>query len=177
MKILCHPSPALSSGASEVDPLTDGSLPSLAEQMATMMYEAPGIGLAAPQIGVLKRVIVYDLSEDGKGLTALCNPVVVERSEDCVTEEEGCLSLPGINVPVERACRVTCEGVSLEGQRVRIEAEGLEARLFQHEIDHLDGVLIIDRATPEERRVALRRYREVLEHGIDTGVHAGVTSI
>jgi peptide deformylase len=137
--------------------------------MARMMYEAPGIGLAAPQIGVMKRFIVYDLSEDGRGLSALCNPVIVEMSDECLEDEEGCLSLPGISVPVSRACKVTCEGLSLDGKRVRIEAEGLEARMFQHEIDHLDGMLIIDRATSEERKAALRRYREALEKGATPG--------
>jgi peptide deformylase len=161
MKILCHPNPTLTAGAIEVDPLNDDSLRPLAERMATIMYEAPGIGLAAPQIGVMKRVIVYDLSEDGTGLTALCNPVIVERSEECVTEEEGCLSVPGMGFQVARACRVTCEGLSLDGEPVRIEAEGLEARLFQHEVDHLDGVLIVDRATPDERKAAYRRLREL----------------
>jgi len=169
MDILSHPSPALSSGACEVDPATDETLRPLAEKMARMMYEAPGIGLAAPQIGVLKRVIVYDLSDDATGLTALCNPLIIEASDECTIDDEGCLSLPGISVPVERACRVVCEGVSLSGQVVRIEAEGLEARMFQHEIDHLDGLLIIDRATPDERKAALRRYREALEKGARPG--------
>jgi peptide deformylase len=165
MKILSHPNPALAAGACDVDPTTDDSLRNLAAKMASAMYAAPGIGLAAPQLGVLKRVIVYDLSEDGKGLTALCNPVIVDSSEECEVDEEGCLSLPGINVPVKRSCTVTCEGLDLEGKQVRIEAEGLAARLFQHEIDHLEGVLIIDRASPEERKAAIRAYRESLERG------------
>jgi peptide deformylase len=169
MEILAHPNPALSSGACEVDPTTDETLRPLCERMARMMYEAPGIGLAAPQIGVMKRVIVYDLSEDGEGLTALCNPVIVERSDECETDDEGCLSLPGVSVPVERSCRVTCEALNLQGERIRVEAEGLQARMFQHEVDHLDGVLIIDRATPEERKAALKRYREALEAGAKPG--------
>ncbi|HSK48746.1 MAG TPA: peptide deformylase [Coriobacteriia bacterium] len=169
MDILSHPNPALSSGTCDVDPVADETLRPLAERMARMMYEAPGIGLAAPQIGVMKRVIVYDLSEDGQGLTALCNPHIVARSEECETDDEGCLSLPGISVPVERACQITCEGVSLSGEKVRIQAEGLEARMFQHEVDHLDGLLIIDRATPEERKAALKRYREALEAGAKPG--------
>jgi len=169
MDILAHPNPALTSGACEVDPATDPTLRGLAEQMARIMYAAPGIGLAAPQIGVLKRVIVYDLSENGEGLSALCNPTIVERSSDCTVDDEGCLSLPGLSVPVERACTITCEGVSLEGRPVRVEAEGLLARMFQHEIDHLDGVLIIDRATLDERKAALRRYRDALEQGAKPG--------
>jgi peptide deformylase len=169
MDILSHPSPALSSGACDVDPATDVNLRALAETMARMMYAAPGIGLAAPQIGVMKRVFVYDLSEDGSGLTALCNPRIVERSDECVSDDEGCLSLPGISVPVERSCRVVCEALTLEGEAVRVEAEGLEARVFQHEIDHLDGLLIIDRVQAGERKEALKRYRDALEQGAKPG--------
>ena len=93
--------------------------------MAQAMYDAPGIGLAAPQIGVLKRVIVYDLGEDSPGVVALCNPEIVESSEECEFDDEGCLSLPGITIPVERSCRVTCEAQTLTGRTVRIEADGL----------------------------------------------------
>lgn len=169
MDILEHPSPALVEGACDVDPATDTSLRELAVSMAKTMYAAPGVGLAAPQIGVLKRVIVYDISDEGHELIALCNPRIVEQSEECETSEEGCLSLPGISVPVERSCTVTCEALTLDGQPVRIEAEGFHARVLQHEIDHLDGVLIINRATPEERKAALRRYREALESGAKPG--------
>lgn len=165
MNIVCYPSPALKTTAEVVEPTSDASLPALCDEMARLMYDAPGIGLAAPQIGVMKRVIVFDLSEDGKGLTALCNPRIVESSDECALDDEGCLSLPGINVPVERPCHVTCEAQLLSGEHVRIEAEGLQARMFQHEIDHLDGMLIIDRATPEERKAALQRYRELIERG------------
>jgi len=136
------------------------------------MYEAPGIGLAAPQVGVLKRVIVYDLGDDGNPV-ALCNPVIVSSGDELELDEEGCLSLPGITVEVERPTTVVCEALSLKGTPVSIEAEGLHARLLQHEIDHLDGVLIIDRATPEERKDALRRYREAC----DAGAKPGETSI
>lgn len=163
MDILDYPSPALASASEKVDPSVDDSLPRLAERMARIMYDAPGIGLAAPQIGVMKRFIVYDLSDDGSGLTALCNPRIVERSGTCDVDEEGCLSLPGIAVPVERACEVVCEAELLNGETVRIAAEGLMARMFQHEIDHLDGKLIIDRADPDERKAALKRYRAFVE--------------
>lgn len=169
MEVISHPNPALKQRAEEVDPTNDAGLKDLCKQMARVMYDAPGIGLAATQVGVQKRVIVYDLEEDGPGLVALCNPVIVERSDECEVDEEGCLSLPGISVEVERACTVVCEADSLRGERVRIEAEGLHARLLQHEIDHLDGVLIIDRATPEERKAALKRYREALEMGARPG--------
>jgi len=169
MIVLSHPNPALAEHAREVDPTTDESLRELVVAMAHVMYDAPGIGLAATQVGVLKRVVVYDLDEDGKGLIALCNPTIVEASDETELDDEGCLSLPGITVSVDRPCSVTCEAVTLNGTPVRINAEGLHARLLQHEIDHLDGVLIIDRAEPEERKAALRRYREAVEHGAKPG--------
>ena len=158
-QVLAHPSAALKQRAAEVEPTRDTELRSLCARMARSMYDAPGIGLAAPQIGVLKRVIVFDL-EEGRGLVALCNPRIASASEETIVEDEGCLSLPGISVPIERAASVVCEAESLDGESVSIEADGLYARLLQHEIDHLDGVLIIDRATPEERKAALRRYME-----------------
>jgi peptide deformylase len=169
MDVLQHPSPALGVRAPEVDPVNDDTLQDLVVEMARAMYEAPGIGLAATQIGVMKRVVVYDLDDEGKGLVAICNPEIVEKSGECELEEEGCLSVPGITVPVTRACKVTCEALTIDGTPIRIEAEGLHARLLQHEIDHLDGFLIIDRADPEERKAALKRYREACEMGAKPG--------
>ncbi|MBC7266403.1 MAG: peptide deformylase [Anaerosomatales bacterium] len=157
MRILTYPDPGLKQRAAEVDPSSDSTLRDLVARMARAMYDAEGIGLAATQVGVLKRVIVYDLED---GLHALCNPRIVDRSEQAEVGEEGCLSVPGISVPVERAASVVCEGVSLDGKRVVVHAEGLLARLFQHEIDHLDGYVILDRLPPEERKAALRAYRE-----------------
>ena len=170
MDVVTHPNAALKQRASEVDPSSDDSLRELCKQMARCMYDNSGIGLAAPQVGVLKRVIVYDLSDDeGPGAIALVNPCIVERSEETEVDDEGCLSLPGISVPVERSLTVACEALSLGGKQVRIEAEGLHARMLQHEIDHLDGMLIIDRATPEERKAALRRYHEACAAGAKPG--------
>jgi peptide deformylase len=168
MDVLSHPNPALKQIASPVDPSTEGNLRELCKEMARLMYEAPGIGLAAPQIGVLKRVIVIaaDLEDDTQGVMALCNPAIVQSGEEVELDDEGCLSLPGISIPVERAVRVACEALTLSGSSVRIEAEGMQARLLQHEIDHLDGILILDRATPEERKAALVRYREAREGGV-----------
>jgi peptide deformylase len=160
MEILAHPNPALKQLAGEVDPAGDRDLIHLVKAMAKAMYDAPGVGLAATQVGVQKRVIVFDLDD---GLVALCNPEIVETSEETDLDDEGCLSLPGITVPVERAGSCVCEALDLKGGKVRIEAEGLLARLLQHETDHLDGVLIIDRASPDDRRVAMRRYREANE--------------
>ncbi len=164
--VLAHPNPSLKMRSEEVDPTNEPDLRALCKRMAKAMYDAPGIGLAAPQIGVMKRVIVFDLGEEaGTGLVAICNPVITESSGECESDEEGCLSLPGITVPVERACTITCEAVTLDGKAIRIEAEGLLARMLQHEIDHLDGKLIIDRAEPDERKAALRRYLEVQQGG------------
>lgn len=156
MDILTHPNPALRAPAADVDPKTD-DLESLVKAMAGVMYAAPGIGIAAPQVGVLKRVIAFDLDE---GLIALCNPVIVFNSEETEVDDEGCLSLPGISVPVERSVAVVCEALNLKGEPVRIEATDLAARMLQHETDHLNGLLIIDRATPQERKAAIRRYNE-----------------
>ncbi len=169
MEVLSHPNAALKQKAESVDPVADDDLRELCRKMAQAMYDAPGIGLAAPQIGVLKRVIIYDLDDDSPGIVALCNPEIVDASEECEFDDEGCLSLPGITIPISRSCRVTCEAQTLTGRIVRIEAEGLHARLLQHEIDHLDGVLMIDRATPEERKAALRRYLEAQLAGAQPG--------
>lgn len=157
MDILTHPNPALRASTVEVDPKADLELETLVKTMATVMYEAPGIGIAAPQVGVLKKVIAFDLDD---GLVALCNPVIVFTSEETEVDDEGCLSLPGISVPVERSVAVVCEALNLKGDHVRIEATDLAARMLQHETDHLNGLLIIDRATPEERKAAIRRYNE-----------------
>jgi peptide deformylase len=169
MDVLSHPNPALKQKALPVDPTTDTGLRDLCKSMARIMYDAPGVGLAAPQVGVLKRVVVYDLSEDKPGAIVICNPEIVEYGDETEVDDEGCLSLPGISVAVERATTCVCEALTLSGNPVRIEAEGFHARLLQHEIDHLDGLLIIDRATPEERKAALIRYREAKEAGAKPG--------
>ena len=168
MEVLCHPNAALKQKAAPVDPASETGLKDLCRAMATAMYAAPGIGLAAPQIGVLKRVIVYDLEDEGR-VVALCNPQIIAIGEERAVDDEGCLSLPGISVPVERPATCVCEAVSLSGKPVRIEADGLHARVLQHEIDHLDGVLILDRATAEERKAALQRYREAQAVGAKPG--------
>lgn len=169
MEVLVHPNPNLGQRAEKVDCATDTSLVELATEMGRAMYEAHGVGLAATQLGVMKRVIVYDLSEHDDELIALCNPEIVAYSDEREADEEGCLSLPGISVLVERPVAVTCEATLLDGRQVRIEADGLRARLLQHETDHLDGIIILDRATHEERKAALRRYREAVEKGAKPG--------
>ncbi len=158
MRVLTHPDPALKQKAADVDPKTDGGLRALVRAMAEAMYEHQGVGLAAPQIGIQKRVIVFDVDDE---LHALCNPEIIERSEETELDEEGCLSVPGISVPIERSQRIVCVGLTLEGEEVTVDAEGFVARVIQHETDHLDGVLILDRVQGEARKAALRTYNEV----------------
>jgi peptide deformylase len=155
MRILTHPNPALKQLAAAVDAYADGELQRLVAEMTKRMREAPGIGLAAPQLGVLKRVIIWELDD---GLNTLCNPRLVEASEETETDEEGCLSVPRISVPIVRPVRVVCEGELIGGETVRIEADDLLARILQHEVEHCDGIIILDRAAPEERLAAIRRY-------------------
>jgi len=154
-----YPDTALRMRANEVE-LPDESLPILAERMTNLMHEARGVGLAAPQVGILRRVLVYQTSEE-EPVVALVNPRVTSASEERITEDEGCLSLgaASVIVPVERPQSVTIEASSPDGEPLVVEAEGLEARVIQHEVDHLDGVLIIDRTTPEARQEALGKLR------------------
>jgi peptide deformylase len=131
----------------------DDELRSLVERMKLLMVEASGIGLAATQVGVLRRVFVFQRDEDD--VAAIVNPEIVERSEETDIADEGCLSIQGINVPVERALEVTIVGKDENGSDVRYELDDYASRCVQHEFDHLDGVLMIDRTTPEARREAL----------------------
>ncbi len=154
-----YPDPALRMRANEVDAFDD-SLRALVERMGRLMQEARGVGLAAPQLGILQRVLVYQTAEEDP-VVALVNPRLVSSSDERETADEGCLSLgaASVVVPVERPVAVTVEASSPGGEPVRVDAEGLEARVIQHELDHLDGVLTIDRAAPEDRRRALADLR------------------
>jgi peptide deformylase len=131
----------------------DDELLSLVERMKLLMVDANGIGLAATQVGVLRRVFVFQRAEDE--VDAIVNPEIVERSEETDLADEGCLSIQGISVPVERSLEVTIVGKDENGNDVRYELDDYAARCVQHETDHLDGVLMIDRTTPEARREAL----------------------
>jgi peptide deformylase len=151
--------PSLRLHAAEIDTV-DEELRSLVGRMLALMEDANGIGLAATQVGVLRRVFVCRLGDDDTpDLRAFVNPVVTAVSEERKSAEEGCLSLQEVLVPVERPTRVTVEATDLDGAPVRLELEGLDARVVQHELDHLDGVLIIDRTTDEARREALATLR------------------
>ena len=154
-----YPDPVLRMKAKDVDEFDD-SVSGLVERMTQLMDEARGVGLAAPQLGVLRRVLVYRTAEEEPAV-ALVNPRLVSASEEVETADEGCLSLgaASVVVEVERALRITVEGLTPAGEEKRIDAEGLEARVLQHELDHLDGILTIDRTTPEQRRAALGQLR------------------
>ena len=154
-----YPDPVLRMKANEV-PDFDESVTGLVERMTLLMDEARGVGLAAPQLGVLRRILVYRRAEE-EPVIALVNPRVVSMGEELEAADEGCLSLGAatVVVEVERPTTVTVEAASPDGEPISIEAEGLEARVIQHELDHLDGVLTIDRTTPEQRRAALAQLR------------------
>jgi peptide deformylase len=152
-----YPDPVLRMRARPVEAVDD-DVRRLAERMTQLMIDANGVGLAATQVGVLRRIFVFRQRDDEEA-TALVNPSVVEGGTELVTDDEGCLSLQGVLVPVERRVAVTVEAVDLGGKQVRLELDGYEARVVQHEFDHLDGVLILDRTTAEARREALRILR------------------
>jgi len=148
--------PVLRTRATEVTEVT-GSLVRLTEDMLTTMYDAPGIGLAAPQVGVQKRIFVYDW---GEGPGVVVNPRI-EGSDGEWVYEEGCLSIPGLTWEILRPKEVHLVGVDLDGNEVSIEADELPARLFQHELDHLDGVLLLDHLDLDQRREARRTLSEL----------------
>jgi len=140
----------------------DEPLKAEVERMGELMHDALGVGLAATQLGVLHRVLVYRVDPEDP-LTALVNPVLEWASEELEIGEEGCLSLPGVHVEVERPAQVKVRASDPAGRELRIEAEGLQARVIQHEIDHLDGRLILDRISREARKEAMRAMREANE--------------
>ena len=148
--------PVLKSRATPVKEF-DESLEHLAEEMMRVMREAEGVGLAANQIGRLKRIFVAAHEDEQY---AIVNPVIEVRSETTEKDIEGCLSIPETRVEVERPTAVTVSGQNPSGEPVRVEVEGFLARIFQHEIDHLDGVLILDRTDRESRKNAMREMRE-----------------
>ena len=137
----------------------DDDLKRLVVRMGQLMHDARGVGIAATQVGILQRVFVFQKDKDDDQVLAVVSPVITERSDETETDDEGCLSLQGVTVPVERNLRVTLEGKDPDGKDLRIELEGHLARVVQHEFDHLDGSLIIDRTTDEARKEALATLR------------------
>jgi peptide deformylase len=163
--ILRYGDETLHQPARPVDAITP-EIERLIDDMVATMYAAPGIGLAAPQIGVPLRVVVVDLSvgRDPNGLITLVNPEYVER-EGMQLEEEGCLSVPGFNATVVRPARVVLHGLDRDGTEVTREGTGLLARAFQHEMDHLEGTLFVDRLRGIKRDLIVRRIRKLAKAG------------
>jgi peptide deformylase len=135
----------------------DDDLKRLATRLGELMKDANGVGLAATQVGVLRRVFVFARDEDE--VAVLVNPEIVRRGDEADVDEEGCLSLQGVTMPVERSTSVRIEGRDASGAEVAYDLEGTPARIVQHELDHLDGTMILDRTTPEARREALAALR------------------
>ena len=155
--------PVLKTCAAEITNI-DSKLIKLTDEMFEVMYQAPGLGLAAPQIGVRKQLFVYDVDDEPQ---VLINPKIVESSGEWVYDE-GCLSIPGLYVEMLRPKLVLVEATNLDGNTIQIEADELLARLFQHEIDHLQGVLMFERMTPDQRKQALAEYRRREENKIES---------
>ncbi len=163
--------PVLRQRAREIADI-DAALVRLAGDMVQTMYEAPGLGLAATQVGVQQRLFVYDLGDD-TGPHAIVNPVIEESAGEWAYEE-GCLSVPGLSWEIVRPKVVHLTGLDLDGNEVSVEADELLARLYQHELDHLDGVLLIDRLDEDQRHEAKRLVRELMleasEQDVDDAV-------
>jgi peptide deformylase len=152
--------PVLRQQAREITDI-DGRLVKLVDEMFETMYAAPGLGLAAPQVGVQQRLFVYDV---GEGPRTLVNPEIVETDGEWLFDE-GCLSVPGLSWDILRPKRIHLVGRDLEGNEVSVEADELESRLFQHELDHLEGVLLVERLDEDQRREARRALRELTLKG------------
>ncbi len=151
--------PVLKKRADEVTDI-DGRLVELADEMLLTMHEAQGLGLAAPQVGVGRRLFVYEIGESGP--RAIVNPVIDEADGEW-EYEEGCLSVPGMYFPITRAKRVHVTGFDLDGNEVSIEAEDMEAKLYQHELDHLDGRLLLELLDEDQRKAAMKELRRRAE--------------
>jgi peptide deformylase len=150
--------PVLNSAASQVTEFDD-ELAAEAERMIGLMRDAIGVGLAATQLGLLRRMLVFQVGSEAEP-TVMVNPEIEWRSDDSATAEEGCLSIPGVVVDVQRPLFVRARAVDAHGEPFTVEASGLEARVIQHEVDHLDGVLMLDRTEKDQRKGALRALRE-----------------
>jgi peptide deformylase len=165
-KVITFGDPVLRSRASEVREFGP-ELAAEADRMIAIMRDAMGVGLAATQLGALRRMLVFQAGPDATP-TAVANPVLEWSSDELATATEGCLSLPRVIVDVERPLHVRVTGADTKGEPILIEASGLEARVLQHEIDHLDGVLILDRTEREQRKGAMRALREGTSFAPDT---------
>ncbi|MBI3802418.1 MAG: peptide deformylase [Nitrospirae bacterium] len=169
LEIVKYPTPVLLNRAEEVREI-DGTLQARINDMIETLYAAPGLGLAAPQVGDPHRFFVYDLSVQEeeptarKGPLVIINPEIIEMEGEEIADE-GCLSIPGYHEKVKRAYRVLLRGVDREGKEIRLEGEGLLARLFQHEIDHINGVLMVDRFSSLKKDIFFRKFKKMLKQG------------
>jgi len=149
-----YPDPVLRMRANEIESFDD-DLRRLVERMTELMQDANGVGLAGTQVGTLRRVFVFQPEGEDEGPRAVVNPALTRTSEVTIADTEGCLSMQGVSIPVERPAKVTIEGKDENGEDVEFELEERDARVVQHELDHLDGILILDRTTADARREAL----------------------
>ncbi|MBN2108050.1 MAG: peptide deformylase [Deltaproteobacteria bacterium] len=156
LEILTYPNPLIRKKCGNVENIDDDIVKTSAA-MAETMYRAKGVGLAAPQVGILKKIIAVDI---GEGLITLINPHIT-MSEGLIKSEEGCLCLPKLTVDIKRHAKVQVKGYDVNGKELTFDAEDLLARAFQHEIDHLDGLLIIDRLSRLKRDLSIRKYRKL----------------
>jgi peptide deformylase len=165
LKILTYPDKFLSEPTKPVENI-DEKIQYIIKDMASIMYQAPGIGLAAIQVGINKSLLIYDISpkDEKRSLQVLINPRIVESEGTTISEDEGCLSVPDFRANVKRAACVLVEGFDNEEKPLRIEAEGLLAVVLQHEIDHLNGILFIDRISSLKREMYKRRVKKNLKN-------------
>jgi peptide deformylase len=176
MRIVLAPNPVLREKAETVAPDEVKKLKSTAKQMAKLMYKSAGCGLAAPQVGISKRLLVIDVTppdEDGevaeKDPIFFINPVIVRAWGEKEVADEGCLSIPGIQIPIERYTNIEVEALDLDGEGFVFEAEGFAARAVQHELDHLEGTTMFEHLDPIERIAAFKEYEEALKAGAKPG--------
>lgn len=164
LDVLTYPDKFLKKQTSPVENI-DGAMQTLFDNMAATMYVAPGIGLAAPQVGIGQSFLIYDISpmEDGHDLHVLVNPKIVTSEGEILSEGEGCLSVPDFRADVKRAARILVEGVDRNGNPLRFEADGLLAIVIQHELDHLNGTLFIDRLSNLKQQLYKRRVRKEMK--------------
>jgi len=158
LRILTYPDPILRKKAKPVD-IVDGRIEKLVEDMAETMYAAPGIGLAASQVGESLRVIIVDLARNREGMIAMINPEIIFSEGEC-DEEEGCLSVPDFKETIRRRKKIIVSGLDINGKKIQIQAEDLLSAAFQHEIDHLDGILVIDRISRLKRDFFKRKLKK-----------------
>jgi peptide deformylase len=163
LKILAYPEKFLLQPTVPLENI-DGQVQQMIDAMAETMYKAPGIGLASIQVGWDRSVLIYDISarEQGRGLHVLVNPRIISSEGEIISDNEGCLSVPDFRADVRRSERILVEGYDREGAPLRVEAEGLQAIVLQHEIDHLNGKLFIDRISSLKRELYKRRVRKAM---------------